>query len=119
MNMCFNPISKRRFAIIARLGIARLAFCRIAMALSSTQKNKATKVVRRHDKDTGSPEYQIALLTEEIKKLTLHLKKNKKDMHSRRGLLKKVANRRRLMGYLKRTKETAYAKLIKKLGIKG
>lgn len=89
------------------------------MALSPTQKTKATKTVRRHNKDTGSPEYQIALLSEEIRKLTLHLKKNKKDMHSRRGLLKKVARRRRLMTYLKRTNEASYTKLIKKLELKG
>ena len=89
------------------------------MALSKTQKEKVTKEVRRHDKDTGSPEYQIGIFTEQIKRLTSHLKKNAKDFHSRRGLLKMVAKRRKLMGYLKRIDEKCYAKIIKKLGIKG
>jgi len=87
--------------------------------LNSKQKNKVTKETRRHDKDTGSPEYQIALFTEQIKKLTSHLKKNKKDFHSRRGLLKMVSKRRRLMAYLQKTDEKMYKKLIKKLGLKG
>jgi len=87
--------------------------------LSGVQKEKATKALKRHDKDTGSPEYQIALFTEQIKKLTEHLKINKKDFHSRRGLLKMVSKRRRLMAYLQKINEPAYKKLIKKLGIKG
>jgi small subunit ribosomal protein S15 len=56
----------------------------MAMALTHKQKEKVTSPVKRHEKDTGSPEYQIALFTEQIKKLTTHLKKNKKDFHSRR-----------------------------------
>jgi small subunit ribosomal protein S15 len=87
--------------------------------LNSKQKDKITKETRRHDKDTGSPEYQIALFTEQIKKLTNHLKKNKKDFHSRRGLLKMVSKRRRLMAYLQKNDEKAYKKIIKKLGLKG
>lgn len=74
--------------------------------------------VKRHDKDTGSPEYQIALFTEQIKKLTVHLKKNAKDFHSRRGLLKMVAKRKRLLGYLEKTNKEAHGKLTKKLGLK-
>ena len=74
--------------------------------------------MKRHDKDTGSPEYQIALFSEQIKKLTTHLKKNKKDFHSRRGLLKMVAKRKRLMGYLEKTNKEAYKKLVEKLGLK-
>lgn len=89
------------------------------MTLTVKQKEKATKEVKRHDTDTGSPEYQIALFTERIKKLTPHLQKNKKDFHSRRGLLKMVAKRRKLMQYLQKTNEKAYKKLIKKLDIKG
>jgi small subunit ribosomal protein S15 len=89
------------------------------MGLTTKQKEKATKEVRRNDKDTGSPEYQIALFTEKIKKLTSHLKKNKKDFHSRRGLLKMVSKRKKLMEYLKKTKESNYKKTIKKLKIKG
>ncbi len=87
--------------------------------LSTNQKEKVTKSIKRHDKDTGSPEYQIALFTEQIKRLTNHLKKNKKDFHSRRGLLKMVSKRRRLMAYLQKTNEAVYKKVIKKIGIKG
>lgn len=89
------------------------------MALNHKQKEKVTKEVKRHDKDTGSPEYQIALFTERIKKLTSHLKKNKKDFHSRRGLLKMVAKRRKLMLYLQKTDEKSYKKIVKTIGIKG
>ncbi len=77
-----------------------------------------TKTVKRHDKDTGSPEYQIALFTEQIKKLTTHLKKNKKDFHSRRGLLKMVAKRKRLMTYLEKTNKSAHKVIQEKLGLK-
>jgi small subunit ribosomal protein S15 len=89
------------------------------MALTHKQKEKVTKDVKRHDKDTGSPEYQIAMFTEKIKKLTSHLKKNKKDFHSRRGLLKMVAKRRKLLAYLEKTNEKTYKKIIKELGLKG
>jgi small subunit ribosomal protein S15 len=89
------------------------------MALNAKQKERVTKEVKRHEKDTGSPEYQVALFTEKIKKLTLHLKKNKKDFHSRRGLLKMVSKRKKLMDYLKKTNEKAYKALIKKLELKG
>ncbi|MFA5777252.1 MAG: 30S ribosomal protein S15 [Parcubacteria group bacterium] len=89
------------------------------MALNHKQKDKATKEVKRHEKDTGSPEYQMALFTERIKKLTSHLKKNAKDFHSRRGLLKMVSKRRKLMEYLKKTNEKMYKATIKKLGLKG
>lgn len=89
------------------------------MALNHKQKEKVTKEVKRHEKDTGSPEYQIALFTEKIKKLTAHLKKNAKDFHSRRGLLKMVSKRRKLMEYLKKTNEKAYKATIKKLELKG
>lgn len=88
------------------------------MALTHQQKDKVTKDIKRHDKDTGSPEYQIALFTERIKKLTTHLKKNNKDFHSRRGLLKMVSKRRKLMSYLKNTDETAQQTLAKKLNLK-
>ena len=89
------------------------------MALTNKQKQRVTKTVKRHDKDTGSPEYQIALFTEKIKKLTTHLKKNAKDFHSRRGLLKMISKRKKLMSYLKRTNEKKYKEIIKKLKIKG
>ncbi len=89
------------------------------MALTNKQKKKVTDDVKRHDKDTGSPEYQVALFTETIKKLTTHLKKNAKDFHSRRGLLKMVSKRKRLLDYLKKTNEKSYKVLIKKLELKG
>jgi small subunit ribosomal protein S15 len=88
------------------------------MALTHQQKEKVTKEVKRHDKDTGSPEYQIALFTEKIKKLTTHLKKNKQDFHSRRGLLKMVAKRRKLLAYLEKVNEKAHKAIVKKLGLK-
>jgi small subunit ribosomal protein S15 len=87
--------------------------------LTNKQKEKVTKEVKRHEKDSGSPEYQIALFTERIKKLTSHLKKNSKDFHSRRGLLKMVAKRRKLMQYLEKKDEKAYKKIVKKLELKG
>ena len=89
------------------------------MALTHKQKEKVTTPVKRHEKDTGSPEYQVALFTEKIKKLTTHLKKNNKDFHSRRGLLKMVSKRKKLMDYLKKTNEKAYKTLIKKIELKG
>ncbi len=88
------------------------------MALTHQQKARVTEPVKRHEKDTGSPEYQIALFTEKIKKLTSHLQKNKKDFHSRRGLLKMVSRRKKLMDYLKETNEKAHKALVKKLGLK-
>jgi len=86
--------------------------------LTHKQKERVTKEVKRHEKDTGSPEYQIALFTTRIKKLTSHLKKNKKDFHSRRGLLKMVSKRRKLMEYLKKNNEKAHKAIAKKMGLK-
>lgn len=88
------------------------------MALTNKQKEKITEEIKRHEKDTGSPEYQIALFSEQIKKLTAHLKKNPKDFHSRRGLLKMVSKRKRLMSYLEGKDEKSYKKLLKQLGLK-
>jgi small subunit ribosomal protein S15 len=88
------------------------------MALTKRQKVNATKEVKRHDSDTGSPEYQIALFTKRINKLTTHLKKNPHDFHSRRGLLKMVAKRKKLLDYLARTDEKKYKKLVKQLGLR-
>jgi small subunit ribosomal protein S15 len=89
------------------------------MALNKRQKDKATKAVKRHEKDTGSAEYQIALFSEKIKKLVSHLKKNPKDKHSRRGLLGMVNHRKKLLKYLKEKNEKVYKKVIKQLGLKG
>lgn len=87
------------------------------MALTHAQKARVTKDVVRHDKDTGSPEYQIAMFTEKIKRLTAHLKKNKHDFHSRRGLLKMVSKRKKLLAYLEGTDEKAAKGIKKKLGL--
>lgn len=73
---------------------------------------------RAHDKDTGSSDVQIAVLSEEIDRLADHLKKHPKDNHSRRGLLKMVAQRKRLLTYLSREHEERYQSVIKKLGLK-
>lgn len=73
---------------------------------------------QRHERDTGSSEVQIAILSKQIEALTAHLKANKKDNSSRYGLLRKVQNRRNLLDYLKRTNESSYKELIKKLGLR-
>jgi small subunit ribosomal protein S15 len=86
--------------------------------LTPEEKEKLIKKYKIHDLDTGSPEVQIALLTEEIKRLILHLKKHPKDFHSKRGLLKMVGKRRRLLSYLKEEDEKRYNSLIKKIGLK-
>ncbi len=82
------------------------------------EKEKIIKKYKLHDVDTGSPEVQVALLTEEIQRLVLHLKKHSKDFHSKRGLLKMVANRRKFLNYLKEKDQKRYNALIKKLGLK-
>lgn len=88
------------------------------MALAPKEKIKIIEKVRAHDKDTGSSEVQIAILTEEINRLTGHLKKNPKDNHSRRGLLGMVARRKKYLDYLKEANLRKYNGLIKKLGLK-
>ncbi len=72
----------------------------------------------QHKGDTGSPEVQVALLTQKIERLVLHLDENKKDNHSRRGLLKVVAKRRRIIQYLESLDKKRYKKLVEKLGLK-
>jgi small subunit ribosomal protein S15 len=86
--------------------------------LSPKQKAKLLEEHRIHDKDTGSPESQVALFSKEIESLTRHLKKHPKDNSSRVGLLKMVAKRKRLLDYLKRTDQKRYDKLVAKLGLK-
>ncbi len=86
--------------------------------LTTTQKAEITKDIKRHDTDTGSPEYQIAIFTVRIKKLTAHLKNNKHDFHSRRGLLKLVAKRKRALDYLYKNDLDAYKKVTSKLELK-
>ncbi len=86
--------------------------------LSKRVKENVLKPVKRHDSDTGSPEAQVALLSRQIEELSTHLRKHKKDFHSRRGLLQLVADRRKHLKYLERKDAKAYASLIEKLGLK-
>ncbi|MBD3279765.1 MAG: 30S ribosomal protein S15 [Candidatus Pacebacteria bacterium] len=87
------------------------------MALTKKQKQQIIQDFQLFDGDTGSPEVQVALLTASIQELTKHLKKHKRDDHSRKGLLKQVAKRRRLLRFLLKRSEERYRKLIKKLGL--
>ena len=86
--------------------------------LTPEEKTKLVKKYKLHEKDTGSPEVQIALLTEEIKGLVLHLKRHPKDFHSKRGLLTMVAKRKKLLNHLKKENKKRYNGLIKKVGLK-
>lgn len=86
--------------------------------LNPKQKSKIIGQHAVHEKDTGSAEVQVALFTEEIEKLSKHLKKHVKDNSSRTGLLKMVAKRRRLMNFLLKESPTRHAKLTKQLGLK-
>lgn len=88
------------------------------MALVPKEKGKILEKFRTHEKDTGSSEVQIALLTEEISHLADHLKKHPKDNHSRRGLLGMVAQRKKLLDYIRKDNIRRYNRLIKKLGLK-
>ncbi|PIR90239.1 30S ribosomal protein S15 [bacterium (Candidatus Gribaldobacteria) CG07_land_8_20_14_0_80_33_18] len=85
------------------------------MALKLQEKEKLIKEARLHEKDTGSAEVQIILLTEAINHLLSHLKKHKKDVHSRRGLLKMVSKRKKLLNYLQRKNEKRYKSILKKV----
>lgn len=86
--------------------------------LSTKEKDALIKKFQTHKGDTGSPEVQIAILSAEIEQVAGHLKKHRKDNHSRRGLLKMVGNRRRLLRYLKREDDNRYEKIIEKLKLK-
>ncbi|MGI6604198.1 MAG: 30S ribosomal protein S15 [Firmicutes bacterium] len=88
------------------------------MALTSTRKQDVISQFKLHEHDTGSPEVQIAILTERINYLTEHLKEHKKDHHSRRGLLKMVGRRRGLLNYLKSKDIERYRSLVEKLGLR-
>ena len=89
------------------------------MALNKDQKNTVIDKFKKHQSDSGSPEVQIALLTERINSLGAHFKMHAKDHHSRRGLLKMVGQRKRLLNYLKNKDLESYRALIKDLGIRG
>ncbi len=88
------------------------------MSVSKEKKEEIVATHKLHESDTGSPEVQIAILTEDVINLTEHLRMHKKDFHSRRGLLKKVGKRRRLLDYLIRKDIESYRQLISKLGIR-
>ena len=86
--------------------------------MTKERKSEILKSYARADKDTGSVEVQVALLTERINELTEHLKIHKKDNHSRRGLLKKVGQRRNMLNYLAKKDVNRYREVIKKLGLR-
>lgn len=88
------------------------------MALTKEKKTNIIKKFSRDEKDTGSPEVQIAILTEEINALTEHLNKNKQDKHSKRGLLIKVGKRRNLLNYLLKNDVKKYREVVKSLGLR-
>jgi small subunit ribosomal protein S15 len=88
------------------------------MAITKERKNELISEYKTHENDTGSPEVQIAVLTEEINNLNDHLRVHKKDHHSRRGLLKMVGHRRNLLSYLRKKDVQRYRELITKLGLR-
>ncbi|PWU68826.1 MULTISPECIES: 30S ribosomal protein S15 [Gracilibacillus] len=88
------------------------------MAITQERKNELINEFKTHESDTGSPEVQIAVLTEEINNLNNHLRIHKKDHHSRRGLLKMVGKRRNLLNYLRNKDVSRYRDLIQKLGLR-
>ncbi len=88
------------------------------MAITQERKSQIITEFRTHESDTGSPEVQIAVLTEEINNLNNHLRTHKKDHHSRRGLLKMVGKRRNLLNYLRDKDVSRYRTLIQKLGLR-
>jgi small subunit ribosomal protein S15 len=88
------------------------------LSITQDKKNEIIESYRLHEKDTGSPEVQIAILSERINNLTEHFKTHKKDHHSRRGLLKLVGQRRRLLNYLKDNELERYKEVVTKLGLR-
>jgi len=86
--------------------------------LSPEDKTSIIDKFKTHEKDTGSAEVQVALLSKEIEKLLEHLKEHKKDLHSKKGLLKMVSKRRKLLKYLQKTDEKTYKEITKKIGLK-
>ena len=88
------------------------------MSLTTKEKTKIIKEVGQDEKDTGSVEVQIALLSRELDKLVLHLKKHTQDVHSKRGLINMVIRRKKLLANLKKTSEKRYASIIKSIGLK-
>jgi small subunit ribosomal protein S15 len=85
--------------------------------LKKEEKEKLIKETQIHETDTGSADVQVAILTKEIENLSLHLKRHPKDEHSKRGLLKKIIKRKKLLKFLEKTDKERYQKLVKKLGL--
>jgi small subunit ribosomal protein S15 len=90
----------------------------MAFMLTQKDKEKIIEKFKTHEGDTGSPSVQIAILSEEIKRLLGHLKKYPKDLHSKKGLLKMVVKRKKLLSYLKKENEELHAEVLKKVGLK-
>lgn len=88
------------------------------MSITADRKQEVITDYATHDGDTGSPEVQVAILSERIRNLTEHLKTHRKDFHSRRGLLMMVGQRRRLLDYLKRVEAARYERLVERLGLR-
>lgn len=88
------------------------------MAISKERKNEIIKEYATHEGDTGSPEVQIAVLTEDINSLTEHMRTHKKDFHSYRGLMRKIGRRRHLLAYLRKNNVQRYRDLIARLGLR-
>jgi small subunit ribosomal protein S15 len=88
------------------------------MSITAERKTEVVREYATHEGDTGSPEVQVAIISERIKNLTEHLQVHKKDFHSRRGLLIMVGQRRRLLDYVKRQDQTRYEGLIERLGLR-
>ena len=88
------------------------------MSITAQRKTEVVREYARHEGDTGSPEVQVAILSERINNLTEHLKTHKKDFHSRRGLLIMVGQRRRLLDYVKTRDQSRYETLIQRLGLR-
>ena len=88
------------------------------MALTKKEKTKIIKDVSENEKDTGSTDVQIALLSKQIDKLVLHLKDHPQDVHSKRGLITMVIQRKKQLAYLKKVSEKKYSAIIKKIGLK-
>jgi len=103
----------------ARLGLWVLRRFEGELAIDKETKRRIIEEFRQHETDTGSPEVQIALLTERIAHLTEHLRQHKKDYHSRRGLLKMVGKRRRLLRYLNKVSPIRYRAICERLGLRG
>lgn len=111
--------SSSRKDLFPRILAKSVVFCYyIQVMLTKKKKEKTIKETQVHDKDTGSPEVQVSILTKRITELTKHLKKNNKDKHPRRGLLGMVAARRTHLKYLEKKDKKRYSAVIKKLGLK-